>query len=48
MTEEDLALTCRSVRVRGGIWLPQFVAGFNVDLRALLEGTQVVVGPLVE
>lgn len=48
VTEENLALACRSIGVCIGIGLPQLIAGFDVDQRALLNRTEVIVGRGIE
>lgn len=48
VAEEDLALASRSVWVCIGIGLSEIVAGFDVNKRAFLHITQVVIGTRAE
>ena len=43
VSQEDLALSLGSGWVSAGLWLAELVVGLDIDLRALLQGTQVVV-----
>lgn len=43
VTQEDLALALGRVRISGGIRFPQFEIGLDIDLRAFLKVTKVVI-----
>lgn len=43
MAQENLTLSLRAIKLRIGIRFPELIVGFNKDLRAPLEHTEVVV-----
>lgn len=48
MTKENLTLTHESAGIRGRIRFTEFIVGFHIDVRALLQVTKVIVRVLVK
>lgn len=48
MFEQNLALSSRRIRLSVWVTLSQLITGLDIDLPALLQGTEEVVGSSVE